>query len=339
MPDAASATEVVSLEDLLAAVSSRAAMDGGVGKSGADLERVIIDGVGHVVKYLDMTRDWTMRAAGVEGGASFLLWRRGLLQALPDCFDQPIIGVGRGPRYPGGPEVTALLMRDVSASLLPITDAPIPLEHHLQFLDHMAALHARFWEAGSVIDIVSPTRRYLELSPSMSQTEAAMGSDHLVPRLVGQGWPMFEQVAPIAAAVVVPLVHDPTPLVTALGTTPQTLVHGNFKLDNLGVTDQRRTVVFDWETSGRGAATSDLAWYLAINCRRLPQSKEASITSFRTSLESYRVATEPWWDRQLALSLLGGLVHFGWEKSFGGLDEELLWWQARALEAAPLLHV
>jgi aminoglycoside phosphotransferase (APT) family kinase protein len=147
----------------------------------------------------------------------------------------------------------------------------------------------------------------------------------------------LEQVAPIAAAVVVPLTHDPAALVTALDMTPQTLVHGNFKLDNLGVTDQRRTVIFDWETSGCGAATSDLAWYLAINCRRLPQSKEASITAFRTSLEAYGVQTESWWDRQLALSLLGGLVHFGWEKAFAGLDDELLWWQERALEAAPLL--
>ncbi|HEY7858275.1 MAG TPA: phosphotransferase [Candidatus Nanopelagicales bacterium] len=338
MPEPTSTTEVVTLEELLAGVTSREPMDGGLGKSGADLERVRIDGVDHVVKYLDMTRDWTMRAAGVEGGASLLLWQRGLLQALPECFDQPIIGVARGPRYPGGPDVTALLMRDVAGALLPATDEPIPLELHLQFLDHMAALHNRFWEAGPMIDIVSPTRRYLELSPSMSQTEAALGADNLVPRLVGQGWPLLEQVAPIAAAVVVPLAHDPTALITALGTTPQTLLHGNFKLDNLGVTDQRRTVVFDWETSGRGAATSDLAWYLAINCRRLPQSKEASITAFRTSLEAYGVDTESWWERQLALSLLGGLVHFGWEKAFGGLDDELLWWQERAVEAAPLLR-
>jgi aminoglycoside phosphotransferase (APT) family kinase protein len=123
----------------------------------------------------------------------------------------------------------------------------------------------------------------------------------------------------------------------ALDTTPQTLVHGNFKLDNLGVTPDGRTVLLDWEGSGRGAATSDLAWYLAINCRRLPQTKEESIDAYRAALEASGIDTSPWWDEQLSLSLLGGLVHFGWEKAFGGLDDELSWWQDRAVEGARFL--
>jgi len=95
--------------------------------------------------------------------------------------------------------------------------------------------------------------------------------------------------------------------------------------------------VLDWESSGRGAATGDLAWYLAINCRRLPQSKEDSIVAYRAALERHGVDTSPWWQRQLALSLLGGLVHFGWEKAFGGLDDELAWWQDQAVAGARLL--
>lgn len=49
-----------------------------------------------------------------------------------------------------------------------------------------------------------------------------------------------------------------------------------------------RTVVLDWEQPGRGAPLSDLAWYLAINCRRLPQSKEASIAAHREALQAAR---------------------------------------------------
>jgi hypothetical protein len=309
----------------------------GAGKSGADLERVLIGDEQFVVKYLDATQDWTMRAAGVEGGVTLKLWRRGLLRDLPVSFDQPIVAVGVGRREPNGAEVTALLMRDVSSSLLPVDDGIVPLNQHFQFLEHMAELHARFWQAGPEIDIVTATCRYLELSPAMSRREAELGSNHLVPRLVGEGWPLFATVAPAAAAVVTPLTHDPGPLVVALDTTPQTLVHGNFKLDNLGATPEGRTVILDWESSGRGAPTSDLAWYLAINCRRLPQSKEASIDAYRASLESRGISTEPWWERQLGLSLLGGLVHFGWEKAFGGLDDELAWWQERALAGARLL--
>ena len=45
----------------------------------------------------------------------------------------------------------------------------------------------------------------------------------------------------------------------------------------------------------------------------------------------------PWWDRQLALCLLGAMVLFGWEKALGGYDEELAWWETESVRAAALL--
>jgi hypothetical protein len=30
-------------------------------------------------------------------------------------------------------------------------------------------------------------------------------------------------------------------------------------------------------------------------------------------------------------------VQFGWEKALGGYDEELAWWEEKAIQAAPLL--
>ena len=120
-----------------------------------------------------------------------------------------------------------------------------------------------------------------------------------MPRLVGEGWPRLAEVAPAAAAVVTPLARDPGPLVEALEGTPQTFVHSNWKLDNLGTDAAGRTVVLDWEQPGRGAPLSDLAWYLAINCRRLPQGKQDAIAAYRRALEEYGISTEAWWDRQL----------------------------------------
>lgn len=318
-----------SVDSLLAGAESREAMET-PGKSGARLERVVIDGVPHVVKYLDVEADWTMRAAGIPGGAPVELWFRGLLDELPECLNQPIVGVARG-------EVSALLMRDVSSWLVPATDEVLSTEQNERFLDHMAALHASFWETDLDIDLVTGERRYTELSPAMSAAEAARGSEALVPRLVGQGWPLLAEVAPTAAAIVVPLVNEPGPLVRALARTPQTFVHGNWKLDNLGTDELGRTIVLDWENPGRAAPLSDLAWYLAINCRRLPISKEACIAGYRSALERHGIGTADWWDTQLALSLLGALVLFGWEKAFSGYDDELIWWEERAVRAAPLL--
>jgi Phosphotransferase enzyme family len=326
------------LAELLADVTERTTLAGAPGKSGARLERVVIGGQPYVLKHLDLAQDWTMRASGCLRGAPLTLWERGILRRLPDCFNQPIVWAAQetrpGPAPSGG---CALLMRDVTPWLVPATDAPIALSQHARFLQHMAALHASFWECGSDLDVVTAMQRYLELSPWMSEAEAAIGSPHLVPQLVAKGWPLLAEVAPAAAAVVTPLARDPGPLVDALARTPHTFVHSNWKLDNLGTDDAGRTIVLDWEQPGLGAPLSDLAWYLAINCRRLPQSKETSLEVYRKALEEHGIDTEPWWERQLALCLLGALVQFGWEKALSGYDEELAWWESKAVRAAALL--
>jgi Phosphotransferase enzyme family len=272
-----------------------------------------------------------MRASGCLRGAPLAAWERGLLARVPACFNQPIVEVFR---EDGG---CGVLMRDVTPWLVPVSDEPIGLEQHLRFLRHMAALHAAFWGCGGECEVVPVMHRYLELSPWLADAEASIGSPHLVPRLVGEGWPRLAEVAPAAAAVVCPLARDPGPLVGALEDTPQTFVHSNWKLDNLGTDDEGRTVVLDWEQPGRGAPLSDLAWYLAINCRRLPQGKQDAIAAYRQALEEQGIGTEPWWDRQLALCLLGALVQFGWEKALGGYDEELAWWETQAVRAVPYL--
>jgi len=318
--------------DLVAGATERAGLAEVPGKSGATLERLVIDGQGYVLKHLVLADDWTMRASGCLRGAPLVLWERGILARLPGCLNQPIVGAAP---EPGG---CALLMRDVTPWLVPATDAPIGLDQHTRFLRHMAALHAEFWACGGEFEVVPAMHRYLELSPWMAEAEAAAGSPHLVPALVARGWPRLAEVAPAAAAVAAPLARDPGPLVEALAGTPQTFVHSNWKLDNLGTDDAGRTVLLDWEQPGRGAPLSDLAWYLAINCRRLPQSKEASIAAYRRALEGYGVDTASWWERQLALCLLGALVQFGWEKALGGYDEELAWWETNAVRAAALLN-
>ena len=331
MPEPAVPDVLTSVAELTAGATDRRPLDG-PGKSGARLERVTIDGAPYVVKYLDQDDDWTLRVAGIPGSATVELWRRGVLARLPACFNQPVVSVAHDAERPN---LAALLMHDVGEWLVPATEEPIGLEQHERFLRHMATLHTTFWETR--IEVVTPATRYLELSPRMAAAEAALGSDHLVPRLVAQGWPLLQEVAPPLAAVVVPLVHEPGPLVDALEATPQTFVHGNWKLDNLGTDPWERTVLLDWELPGVGAGLSDLAWYLAINCRRLPTSKEDTLATYRAELERQGVVTADWWDTQLGLCLVGAMVQFGWEKALGGYDDELAWWEEQVLRAAHLL--
>src|SRR5580658_3644815 len=96
--------------ELLAAATERTVLAEAPGKSGATLERVVIGGQDYVLKHLDLAQDWTMRASGCLRGAPLVLWERGILSRLPDCFNQPIVGAAATvPR--GG---CSLLMRDVT---------------------------------------------------------------------------------------------------------------------------------------------------------------------------------------------------------------------------------
>jgi thiamine kinase-like enzyme len=118
--------------------------------------------------------------------------------------------------------------------------------------------------------------------------------------------------------------------------TPLTFLHGDWKLGNLGTAADGRTVLIDWTYPGEGPCCFELAWYLAINRVRMPQTKEDTIERFRAALERNGIDTSGWFDKQLALALLGGLTIFGWEKALGD-DDELGWWCDRAREGAALL--
>jgi aminoglycoside phosphotransferase (APT) family kinase protein len=122
------------------------------------------------------------------------------------------------------------------------------------------------------------------------------------------------------------LLADPTPLLSGLRATPQTLVHGDWKAGNLGSHPDGCTILLDWALTGIGPGCLDLAWYICLNRVRLPESKEATIQAYRDALERHGIDTRPWWEQQVRLSLLSMMLMFGWEKALGD-DDELGWWQ------------
>ena len=299
--------------------------------SGSTFEWVTVDSARCLIKYLCVDDDWISRATGDLGIRTVELWRRGLFDRLPKELDHALLGVAAW-RSARGRTSAALLMRDVSAFLVPAGgDLVSPAAHH-QFLDHMALLHASM--SGEDVDDIFPlAHHYIFLGPAMAAVEAERGTAG-VPAEVGAGWTRFRAAAPRVAGLVDTLLHDPSPLAEALARTPQTLVHGDWKLGNLG-DSHGRTVILDWDRCGRGPAALDLAWYLAVNCDRLPETKEAAIDFYRRRLEQHGVDTAGWWEPQLGLALLGGLLQLGWAKT--GDAAEIAWWEERALGAESLL--
>jgi hypothetical protein len=303
--------------------------------SGSPFERVLVDGQPYVLKHIGHDLDWIMRALddGVDGALprAAIMWQTGLLDELPPVIDHTIVAMA----YDPATGHCAILMRDAGPALVPTGSSVIPFAQHRAFLEHMAAMHATFWDKDAHPGLLPPGARYTALTPAMSAREAAAGHHDPIPEYVPNGWAALREAAPQAYHLALALATDPAPLVRALAETPATLIHGDWKYGNLGSTVDGRTVLLDWGWPGRDGPCVDVGWYLAVNCDRLPESKEDAATAVRAALERHGVSTMDWWDRQLELALLGAFVQLGWSKTHDPV--ELEWWTSRVLPVGKAL--
>jgi hypothetical protein len=317
-----------SVDELLAGAEDHRPFVNLDGRSGSSFEHVRIDGVPHVVKYVHLDVDFTMRVSGDLACRTVRAWQAGLLDAAPDLIDHAIVGAALGWGRNGWG--AALLMRDVSGDLLPLGEETIPAHQHAAFLDHLAGFCAATWgwrdDPVSGPGLLPYAARWAWFGLDAIEGERALGWPERVPRVAEEGWRRFGDVAPTdVVGVVAELRRDVTPLAEALRRTPSCFLHGDVKASNTGFTADGRTLLIDWAYVGEGPACHELAWHLALDRSRLPDSKEAAVEAFRAGLERHGVDTGGWWDRQLSLCLLGAVVQFGWEKALGDGDE-LAWW-------------
>lgn len=321
-------TVVGSVDELLAGVARREPFVPDGARATVAFERVWIDGAAHIVKYLHADDDFMLRALGDLGSRTLRAFEAGLFDAASDVIDHAVVGAARGTGRNGWGY--ALLMRDVSADLASINDDPFPLDQHRRFVDHLAGMCASTWNWRDDIGLAPYAARWTMTSPATIEADqAARARERIVP-IIREGWAKFAGLAPHdVAGGVDALRHDVFPLTDALATTPSCFLHGDWKASNLGTAADGRTVLIDWVYLGEGPACHELGWYLALNRQKLPAPKEQVIADFREALEGHGVATAGWWERQLALALLGTVVEFGWEKALGD-DAELAWWFDRA---------
>jgi hypothetical protein len=287
-----------------------------------------MDGVPHVVKYVHLDHDFTMRVSGDVACRPVRAWAAGLLDSASDLVDHAIVGAafGHGRNAWGA----ALLMRDVSAELLVGDNSPISLDQHTTFIDHLAGFCAATWgwrdDPVSGPGLLPYAARWAWFGHAAIEGERALGWPERVPQLAEEGWRRFAERAPAELAQLVDgLRRDVSPLAAALRETPSCFLHGDVKASNVGRAADGRTVLIDWAYVGEGPVCHELAWHLALDRERLPVSKEVTSEAFRAALERHGVDTGGWWERQLGLCMLGAVVQFGWEKAFGG-DDELGWW-------------
>ncbi len=302
--------------------------------SGSSFERVVVgDGAETlIVKHIAAEFDWLMRVLGdgAPGHAprALIVWQEGYLAAMPTVIDTATVGM----TYDKAQGHVRQVMRDVARSLVSPGSSTVPLTQHRQFLDHMAEMHAAFWGFVDHHGLTTPAQRYGFAHPSRTEEERAAGHHEPIPELFPHGWAAVRAKAPRAADLALSIANDTGALEAAMADGPQTLVHGDWKFGNLGSWPDGRTVLLDWGWPGQAGPCVDLGWYLAVNCDRLPESKEDAIEGYRSMLDGKGVATRGWWDRQLDLALLGAFIQMGWSKA--GNPDELAWWTDRVLPTA-----
>jgi hypothetical protein len=322
--------------DILRAATARRLVTPVDARSGSVFEQLDVGGVPLFVKRCSSASDWLMRVSGDRVHRAYLLWQSGLMHQLPDCLDHAVVAMQLD-GSPGGTSAEAVLsivMRDVAPALVPPGDAVVPLGQHTLFVEHLAALAARFLGWEDRIGLMTMQQRMTLFAPATIAPELERAEPTPVALAAAdKGWRQLPARAPELARLVGAVHADPGRLTAALAGTPTTFVHGDWKMGNLGSHSDGRTVLLDWSLPGSGPVCWDLCWYLALNRVRLPESKEDSIGRFRDALEDLGVATGDWFERQLELCALAMTVTFAWEKALGD-DAELRWWEARALSAA-----
>ncbi len=321
---------VNTVDELLARASSRVEVRPGDGKSGSAFERLEIDGDRYFVKRLSRRSDWIMRVTGDHVHRPYLVWRAGIMGRAPDCIDHTVVAMQLSGEGDDG--VLTVIMRDVALHLVPEGDAVVPVAQHGGFVEHLAELSVAFWDWRDAIGLTTMEERMRFFAPDNIAAELTRSE---VPRPIEEaatGWSTLPERSPIMSAVTRALHVQPGLVAGPLAETPRTLLHGDWKMGNLGSHPDGRTILLDWALSGSGPACWDLCWYMALNRARLPESKEATIERFRDALETRGVATGGWWERQLDLSLVAIMATFAWEKALGD-EAELRWWERRVAEA------
>jgi len=155
--------------------------------------------------------------------------------------------------YEAGPDEYVVLLEDLAPAAAGDQLSGLQPDDAAAAVDELAALHAAGWQ--------SPRLAGLPWLNRSGADSAALLADVLV-----QAYPAFrERFASRLEPGTVGLIEDFLPQASSYLTRrdePATIVHGDFRADNL-LFGGGRPVVLDWQTAGFGAGTSDLAYFLA----------------------------------------------------------------------------
>jgi hypothetical protein len=307
---------------LLDRAVERRPLAGHDGRSGASLERVVLDdGTPLVVKRTSPRSDLVLRRTGGAVSREYRLWQAGVLHALPAGVGHALVDA-----WQEG-DKTVLVMRDLGDAVVGWSRR-ISREECRRLFGALAALHRAF--AGSRPAGLCPLATRVALfAPARMAGPAAEGA--ALPRAVLQGWERFAEVVDDeVAGAVLGVLDRPEQLAGPLSRLPSTLIHGDPWLVNVAL-EPSEVVLLDWDLATWGPPELDLAYFLDGNWSRVDACRDELIDDFSSLSGRHGDETA------LELALFAGLVNLGWNKALDVADPaeraDLEWWVCKARRA------
>jgi hypothetical protein len=295
--------------------------------SGATLERVELDdGRRLVLKHLPRGGDWMTRASGASDRIR-RLWTSGLLHRMGNVVDHTVIDIVRIDDH------DVVVMRGAAAELLP-PRVPVPRSTSRRLLAGLARLH----DVGrqEPLQPLCPIgARYGMFAPALHAADPGPGP-HPSRDFILAGWETFADLVDADVVDAVFVVHrDPGVLGRPLARFPATVLHGDAKLENLGL-GPSGVVAVDWgDLTGFGPREVDVAWYALKGAARIGGSPGDVFDDYEMA------AGRPLEAEALDLVCIGSLAQMGFRfAAFSVLAEsagdravaaaQLSWWTERA---------
>jgi hypothetical protein len=235
-----------------------------------------------VLKRMRQESDWIMFASADTQCRAVRLWQYGLLDQLRPHLEHKTIACSRDNSG------WAILMRDLTGHVY-AWDKPMPPQLVPVFLDRLARLHATFWNDPCLND---PRLGLCDTAKLLDQTSLPMAQKHpnlslgVIPEWVRGGWEVMEELLnPDTFAHLKDLIENPQPLFEALSRYPHTLLHGDYRAENLAYPDL--PTALDWQEATCSLMTIDLAWFAKQGFIQDTMGQVQAITNYRGRLETY----------------------------------------------------
>lgn len=229
------------------------------GKSGSALSSVRTSAnITLVLKQFTANEDWYLHTTQDHLCRSATLYEYGLLDRLEPQVQHAIIGFSREESQ------CAILMSDISSGLLS-THTAISALNIETALERLSCIHAKYWEQEelSLPELgLCDAQKFIGcmLHTTLCKYPHLSG---WIPNAIEKGWAILkDELDQNTFASLEKLVEDPRPLYTALEKYPNTLVHGDYKVDNMSYAAGGNLVVYDWQMAANSLMSIDLFWYL-----------------------------------------------------------------------------